>query len=250
MRFHSRVFACVLVQGIRITYNQRQPFMDITYFVVHAVFLCFGFFFLFRIPLCTRRLKGNAKQRPTISVVIPARNEANSLPVLLASLREGDSVPDEIIVVVGPCEDGTKEVARREGVTVIDSEPLPTGWVGKPWACYQGARLAKGDILIFLDADTCLEKGGLRNIVDTYLETDGIASIQPYHKTRRLYEQLSLFFNIIMMGAMGPFTVMGSRIKPIGLFGPCIVMRKACYFENGGHTAVKGGEVEELALGG
>ena len=237
------------MRGTSITYNQRQPFMDITYFVVHAVFWFFGFFFLFRIPLCTRNLKGNAKPPPTISVIIPARNEANSLPVLLASLREGDSVPDEIIVVVGQCEDGTKEVARREGVTVIDSEPLPKGWIGKPWACYQGARLAKSDILIFLDADTCLEKRGLRSIVDAYLETDGIVSIQPYHKTRRLYEQLSLFFNIIMMGAMGPFTVMGSRIKPIGLFGPCIVMRKAYYFENGGHIAVKGEVVEDLALG-
>jgi len=100
-----------------------------------------------------------------------------------------------------------------------------------------------------LDADTCVKKGGLRDIVDTYLKTDGIVSVQPYHKTKRLYEQLSVFFNIIMMGAMGPFTVMGDLIKPIGLFGPCVVMRKAYYFESGGHTAVKGEVVEDLALG-
>jgi 4,4'-diaponeurosporenoate glycosyltransferase len=223
--------------------------MDITYFVVQAVFWLFGFFFLFRIPLCTKSRTGSTEPRPTISVIIPARNEEGSLPVLLASLRKGDCVPDEIIVVVGQCEDGTREVARREGVTVIDSEPLPRGWVGKPWACYQGAQQAKGDILVFLDADTCLEKGGLRNIVGTYLETDGIISIQPYHQTRRLYEQMSLFFNIIMMGAMGPFTVVGSRVKPIGLFGPCVVMRKSYYFESGGHIAVKGEVVEDLALG-
>lgn len=223
--------------------------MDITHFVVQAVFWFFGFFLLWRIPLCTRSRHGNAEQRPTISVIIPARDEAGSLPVLLASLRGGDRVPDEIIVVVAECQDGTREVAEREGVTVIDSEPQPQGWIGKPWACYQGAQQAKGDILIFLDADTCLEKGGLRDIVDTYLETDGIISIQPYHKTRRLYEQLSLFFNIIMMGAMGPFTVAGNRIKPIGLFGPCVVMTRACYFESGGHSAVKGQVVEDLALG-
>ena len=223
--------------------------MDITYFIIQAIFWSFGFFFLFRIPRCTRSHGGSTERRPSISVIIPARNEADSLPVLLTSLRNGDSVPDEIIVVVGECEDGTKEVAKREGVTVIDSEPLPEGWIGKPWACYQGARLAKGDILIFLDADTSLEKGGLRDIVETYLQTDGIVSLQPYHKTRRPHEQLSLFFNIIMMGAMGPFTVMGSRIKPIGLFGPCVVMRKAYYLESGGHSAVKGEVVEDLALG-
>ena len=223
--------------------------MDIAYFVVQAIFWSFGFFLLFRIPRCTRSHGGSTERRPSISVIIPARNEADSLPVLLTSLRNGDSVPDEIIVVVGQCEDGTKEVAKGEGVTVIDSEPLPEGWVGKPWACYQGARLAKGDLLIFLDADTCIEKGDLRDIVETYLQTDGIVSIQPYHKTRRPYEQLSLFFNIIMMGAMGPFTVMGGRIKPIGLFGPCVVMRKAYYLESGGHSAVKGEVVEDLALG-
>jgi 4,4'-diaponeurosporenoate glycosyltransferase len=223
--------------------------VDIAYFVVQAIFWSFGFFLLFRIPRCTRSHGGSTERRPSISVIIPARNEADSLPVLLTSLRNGDSVPDEIIVVVGQCEDGTKEVAKGEGVTVIDSEPLPEGWVGKPWACYQGARLAKGDLLIFLDADTCIEKGDLRDIVETYLQTDGIVSIQPYHKTRRPYEQLSLFFNIIMMGAMGPFTVMGSRIKPIGLFGPCVVMRKAYYLESGGHSAVKGEVVEDLALG-
>ncbi len=223
--------------------------MDITYFVIQAIFWSFGFFFLYRIPRCTRSHMGSTERRPSVSVIIPARNEANSLPGLLASLRDRDSVPDEIIVVIGQCEDDTKEVAKGEGVTVIDSEPLPEGWIGKPWACYQGARLAKGDILVFLDADTCLEKGGLRDIVDTYLEADGIASIQPYHKPRRLYEQLSLFFNIVMMGAMGPFTVMGRRIRPIGLFGPCIVMSKAYYLRTGGHVSVKGDVVEDLALG-
>ena len=223
--------------------------MDITYFVVQATFWFLGFLLLFRIPRCTRNRRGSTERRPSISVIIPARNEADSLPVLLASLRNGDFVPSEIIVVVGQCEDQTKEVAKGEGVTIVDSEPLPEGWVGKPWACYQGARLAKGDILIFLDADTCLEKGGLRDIVDTYLETDGIVSVQPYHKTRRLYEQLSVFFNIIMMGAIGPFTVMGKLIRPIGLFGPCIAVKKEYYFASGGHLAVKGEVVEDLALG-
>jgi 4,4'-diaponeurosporenoate glycosyltransferase len=220
-----------------------------TYFIIHAVFWFFGFFLLFRIPRCTKSHKKGRKRHPNVSVIIPARNEAHSLPVLLASLRNGDFVPDEIIVVADQCEDTTREVAEGEGVTVIDSEPRPGGWVGKPWACYQGARAANGDILVFLDADTCVEKNGLRDILDTYLEREGILSVQPYHRTGRLYEQLSMFFNIIMMAAMGPFTVMGDRIQPIGLFGPCVVMSKAYYLESGGHMPVKGEVVEDLALG-
>lgn len=220
-----------------------------TYFIIHAIFWFFGFFLLFRIPRCTRSHRKGTEEHLSVSVIIPARNEADSLPVLLASLRNGDFVPDEIIVVADQCDDGTGEVAQGEGVTVIDSEPRPEGWVGKPWACYQGARVAKGDILVFLDADTCVEKNGLGDIIDTYLETDGILSVQPYHRTRRLYEQISMFFNIIMMAAMGPFTVLGGRIQPIGLFGPCVVIRKAYYFESGGHVPVKGEVVEDLALG-
>jgi 4,4'-diaponeurosporenoate glycosyltransferase len=153
------------------------------------------------------------------------------------------------LVFVDKSEDRTREIVEREGIRTIQSEPLPKGWVGKPWACYQGAQVAKGDILIFLDADTCIEKDSLKDIVNTYLEKDGIASVQPYHKTKRLYEQLSAFFNIIMMGAMGTFTVMGRLLKPIGLFGPCVVMRKKYYLESGGHTEVKGEVVEDLAFG-
>ncbi|MFP3897939.1 MAG: glycosyltransferase [Dehalococcoidia bacterium] len=223
--------------------------MNIEYFIIHAVFWSFGFFLLFRIPRCTGSTKATAQRHPVISTIIPARNEEGSLPGLLTSLQDSSLVPDEIIVVVDQSQDRTREVAMKQGVTVIDSKPRPQGWVGKPWACYQGALAANGDILMFLDADTCVAKGGLRNIIDTYRARDGIMSVQPYHRTRRLYEQLSGFFNIVMMAAMGAFTVMGELIKPIGLFGPCVVMRKEYYLAGGGHIAVKGEVVEDLALG-
>jgi len=222
--------------------------MDVTNLIIQTAFWALGFFFLFRIPRC-RRSKGENKSCPSVSIIIPARNEEKSLPILLTSLRDQDFIPDEIIVVVDQSEDRTKEIAEREGVITIQSEPLPEGWVGKPWACYQGAQIAKGDVFIFLDADTCIEKDGLKDIVDTYIERDGVLSIQPYHKTKRLYEQLSAFFNVIMMGAMGTFTVFGNLLKPIGLFGPCVVMRRKYYLEIGGHLEVKGEVVEDLALG-
>jgi len=186
---------------------------------------------------------------PSVSIIIPVRNEENVLPILLSSLRNQSFTPDEIIVAVGQSEDKTKYIAEREGVVVIEPDPPPKGWTGKPWACYQGAKVAKGEILIFLDADTFLEKDGLKRILDTYLNKDGVISIQPYHRTRRLYEQLSAFFNVIEMWAMGTFTVAGSLIKPIGLFGPCIVMRRETYWNIGGHKEVKGEIAEDIILG-
>jgi len=149
-----------------------------------------GFLFLYRIPRC-KGSSGEVKTHTSISVIIPARNEEKSLPILLASLKDQVFNPDEIIVVVSPSEDKTLEIAEQNNVKVIPSEPLPEGWIGKPWACYQGARAAKGDILVFLDADTCLEKDGLKKILDTHVIRSGVISVQPYHTTKKLYEQLS-----------------------------------------------------------
>ena len=222
--------------------------MDVTDLIIQTVFWSLGFFFLFRIPRC-RKSSGKIKSYPSVSIIIPARNEEKSLPVLLESLKDQDFTPDEIIVVIDRSEDRTKEIAESAGVITIQSEPLPKGWVGKTWACHQGSQAAKGNILVFLDADTCIEKDGLNKIIGTCLIRDGVVSIQPYHKTERLYEQLSAFFNIIVMGAMGTFTIVGNLLKPIGLFGPCVVMRKKYYLEIGGHIAVKGEVVEDLALG-
>jgi len=217
--------------------------------IIQTIFWLLGFMFLFRIPHCKKSSK-EIKVYPSVSVIILARNEEMSLPILISSIRYQNFRVEEIIVVVGESEDGTQHVAEKEGAKTILSRPLPKGWIGKPWACYQGAQIAKGDILIFLDADTFLGKNGLKKILDSYLESGGVITIQPFHKIRRLYEQFSGFFNIIGMAGMGTFTLLGNVIKPVGLFGPCIVMSKTTYFESGGHVRVKSEVVEDLALGG
>jgi 4,4'-diaponeurosporenoate glycosyltransferase len=228
---------------------QTKASMSISNLIVQTAFWFLGFLFLSRIRRCERS-KDERKSYPSVSIIIPARNEEKTLPILLNSLRTQVSPVDEIIVIVDTSEDRTKEIAEKENVIVKQSNRLPEDWLGKPWACYQGAKLAKGEILIFIDADTFLEKDGLKKIKDTYVEMGGVVTIQPYHKTKRIYEQLSAFFNIIGMAGMGSFTILGNRVKPVGLFGPCIVMSKKYYFESGGHLKVKSQVVEDLALGG
>jgi len=217
-------------------------------FIINLAFWLLGFFFLFRIPSCRVPVDRNT-HNPSVSVIIPARNEEHTLPNLLSSLSGQLSSEDEVIVVDDHSEDGTKAVAEENGVKVLESLPIPEGWLGKTWACHQGARIAAGEILVFLDADTVLEKNGLKNIIGAYVAKDSVLSIQPYHKMRNLYEQLSAFFNIIMMAGSGAFTALGSRIKPIGLFGQVVVMRRQYYLDSGGHDKVKGEILEDLAFG-
>jgi len=218
------------------------------YFIVNLVFWVPAFLFLFRIYSCRASVNRNT-HNPSVSIIIPARNEEHTLPNLLDSLSGQLSSEDEVIVVDDHSEDRTKAVAEKSTVKVLESLPIPEGWLGKTWACYQGARIASGEILVFLDADTVLEKNGLNHIIETYVAKDGVLSIQPYHKMRKLYEQLSAFFNIIMMAGSGAFTVLGSRIKPIGLFGQVVVMERQYYLDSGGHDKVKGELLEDLAFG-
>jgi 4,4'-diaponeurosporenoate glycosyltransferase len=217
-------------------------------FIVHSVLWVLGFLFLFRISSCGGAINRSISY-PSISIIIPSRNEENTLPNLLRSLEGQLSSEDEVIVVDDHSEDRTKTVAEKSGVKLLESLPTPEGWIGKTWACSQGARMASGEILVFLDADTVLEKNGLKNIIETYVERDGVLSIQPYHKMRNLYEQFSAFFNIVMMAAIGAFTILGNRIKPIGLFGPVVAIKRQYYLDSGGHEKVKSEILEDVAFG-
>ena len=211
-------------------------------------FWLLGFIFLWKIPVLK---KGNPLDRFSykISMIIPARNEERILGQLLDSLKQQTLKPHEMIVIDDQSKDATAEIARRAGCTVMISKDLPEGWTGKPWACWQGAHQATGDLFLFLDADTFLEPEGLSNIVSTYLETGGLLSIQPFHQMRRRYEKLSAIFNIITMAGMNTFTPLGPRLKPIGAFGPCMICSRDDYFMVGGHEKARGAVLESLAIG-
>ncbi|MFO7974727.1 MAG: glycosyltransferase [Candidatus Hydrogenedentota bacterium] len=213
-----------------------------------VVLLLWGsaFLFLFRIPTCQD--SPTQASFPALSVIVPARNEERNLPRLLASLAAQETRPHEIIVVDDGSTDRTAKVAQAQGAVVLQSKPLPEGWRGKTWSCAQGAAAATGNIFLFLDADTFFEKGGLRRILETYLDGHGALSIGPYHRVEKLYEELSAFFNVLMAAGTGAFAV-GSRNRPVaGLFGPFLMIDRNSYKAIGGHDIVKDKTLENFHL--
>ena len=212
------------------------------------LFWFFGFIFFWKVPYprSSRRFDGTSSN---ISIIIPARNEEKNLGRLLHSLKNQTLKADEIIVVDDHSEDLTAEIGREAGCIVISSKELPEGWTGKPWACWQGAHKATGDIFAFLDADTFLESDGLSRIFFTYLDHGGLLSIQPFHRMEKIYERLSAIFNIAIMAGMNSFTLWGSRRKPSGAFGPCMVCSRQDYFAVGGHEKVRGEILESISFG-
>lgn len=191
-----------------------------------------------------------------ISIVIPARNEAGNIGVLLDSLVAQRDRPREVIVVDDQSEDDTAEIAAgytsgASRVRVVSAAERPAGWTGKNWSCYCGASEAQGRKLLFLDADTQLESpDALQRLAAEHSIRGGMLSVQPYHRVHKIYEQLSGFFNLIVMVGSGAFDVWSRSGEADGCFGPCILMDRNEYEAVGGHAAVRGEVVDDLALCG
>lgn len=216
---------------------------------MHAILWSFGFFILWKIPRCDEIKDIENKKNISISVIIPARNEERNLVKLFNSLNDQTIKIKEVILVDDNSTDRTSAIGKEYNASVISLKSLPKGWVGKSWACYNGAKAAIGDYFIFLDADTELNNNGIENISSCLERYKGVISIQPYHRIKRIYENFSLFFNIILVAGMGVFTPFQTGIKPIGAFGPCLICKKEDYFKIDGHKSIKGEVMEDIEIG-
>ncbi|MFN8016287.1 MAG: glycosyltransferase [Acidimicrobiia bacterium] len=162
-----------------------------------------------------------------ISVIIPARNESSNLKNLLPSLYEQSYVNFEVIVANDESSDDTKKVSASFGAKVVDINDRPPKAKPKAYACHQGYLESTGDIIVFVDADTFMSKNFLSSLVDVFVkENVEIVSVQPFHKSKKMFEQLSLFFHFVSVVGSGIF----STIKiDNGIYGPCIAFTKNTY---------------------
>ncbi|MBT8395361.1 MAG: glycosyltransferase [Gemmatimonadetes bacterium] len=108
---------------------------------------------------------------PFVSIIVPARNEEVNIEGCVSSLTALDYPDFEILVVDDESLDRTAEIVEglppgnASRLELVRGARPPEGWIGKPWACWQGARQAEGKILLFTDADTVHAPGLLRQVV-------------------------------------------------------------------------------------
>ena len=205
--------------------------------IVATLLVALGFLLAPRLRGCAGIAVSHKNPPERLSVIIPARDEAENLPLLLESLAAQSPAPHEVIVVDDGSTDGTAEIARMAGAMVVRSKPLPEGWRGKPWACHQGAAASSGDLLCFVDADTRFEvPDGLAKLQQAW--PGGAFSVCPWHAVEKPYEHLSLFFNLNM--------VFGT--VPDGLFGPLLLIDRESYQKCGGHETVRDKVLENFRL--
>jgi hypothetical protein len=187
--------------------------------------------------------------RVLVSVIVPERDEARNLPRLLASLRALRGVDVEILVVDGGSADGSRGIAEAAGVRVLDEPPLPEGWVGKCWACWTGRQAARGEWLLFTDADTWHAPDSLANALarrgDAKLVT-GLTMQELETAGERLV--MPPVFSLIhaAVGGEGEDVIHDPSLAVAN--GQYILIEAATYDAIGGHAAVKGSVIEDLAL--
>lgn len=200
-----------------------------------------------------------AKEAGTIelSVIIPARNEEANLGDCLDSLiSQSESFFTlgqdwEILVVDDGSTDGTAEIARgKEGVTLLEADPLQDGWTGKSNAIWTAAKKARGRWLLFTDADTLHEPGNLRRAMHEALKYKaGLLSFSPKQLTSGLTQRslMPLIFCELAI-SYPPAKVSDPADKLAAANGQFLLFSREAYRKVGGHAAVSERILEDVEL--
>jgi len=185
----------------------------------------------------------------SISVVIPARDEAGRIGPLLDSVVGAPGVR-EVIVVDDQSSDDTAAIAQRAGASVVAGTPLPDGWAGKAWALQQGIEAAGSDWVVTLDADTRpaprLPTALVARAVGDRLDfltvagrfdcpTAGSRWLHPAMLTTLVYR-------------FGPPGIQTSRPDRLLGNGQCATFERRWFLDTGGMELVRGQVVEDVAL--
>ena len=189
--------------------------------------------------------------KPEVSVIIPARNEEASLGACLESLVSQTGVAFESIVVNDQSTDRTGEIAASfPGVRVIEAGTLPPGWTGKNNAVACGAREAQGEWLLFTDADTVHLPGSLaRALAEAKEHKAEMLSYSPEQIAVTFWEMAILPVVFAELARQYPPSKVSDPASPIAAAnGQFILMRRETYDAVGGHAAVAGDILEDVAL--
>jgi chlorobactene glucosyltransferase len=192
-----------------------------------------------------------------VTVIVPARNEAQNIGRCVTSILSTTYPNLEVVVIDDSSTDGTADVARKAvaGDTrarVVRNAPLPDGWFGKQWACATGAKVARGEILQFTDADTVHGRDLVTRSINAMRRTDAdLFSVGGRQELGGFWEKViqPQIFTILSTRYGGTESVNQSpHVSNKIAAGSCIFVKRESYDAIGGHASVRGSVAEDLLL--
>jgi chlorobactene glucosyltransferase len=200
-----------------------------------------------------------------VSICIPARNEEYVIERCVLSAVDQNYNNFEVLVLDDNSTDKTPDILSRLSKThsslrIIQGKPKPDDWLGKPWACHQLSEQARGDTLIFIDADVWLERTAISRSLNALKNSDAITA-WPKQEIQTFWEKL-----IIPMIYYGLYSLLPAKYveenpkwvpapfrKRIGVqfaaaCGQFIGFNRGAYNKIGGHSSVKQQVVEDVEL--
>jgi chlorobactene glucosyltransferase len=193
---------------------------------------------------------------PLVSVLVPMRNEAAVITETVRSLLAQDYPDFEILLLDDQSVDDSVALALSASagdprLQILTGTPLPAAWLGKPWACHQLAQQARGELLLFTDADVHWELGALKAIVAEAQRTKSdLLTVWPQQETvtwgERLIVPLMGFSILAYLPALAvhhiPWPVFAAAI------GQCLLFKREAYAKIGGHAAIKDKITDDMAF--
>jgi glycosyltransferase involved in cell wall biosynthesis len=203
------------------------------------------------------RLKRGAipSARLLVSVIIPARDEAHVIGQTVRALLASTYDNFELIVIDDRSTDGTGDVVRAiddPRLLVIAGEEPPPGWLGKPWALHKGSLVARGELLLFVDADILYAPGALAAAV-AWMEETGrdMITLLPDIRMRGFWDHVAMPNLAMFLFTLSPSWLANRTNLPMLAIGGGTgnLVRREAYAAAGGHEALKAAVVDDVALG-
>jgi glycosyltransferase involved in cell wall biosynthesis len=189
-----------------------------------------------------------------ISAIVPARDEEAVIRACIESLALEAEISEIIAVndqssdrTLGILQDLERSIPR---LRVVDAPPPPPGWVGKNHAVWVGAQQASGEWLLFTDADAVLEAGAARKALDLAGEHEAaLVSFSPEQVLEQWYEKALIPFVYVRLAQKFSFEqVNDPKSTAAAANGQFLMVRRDVYQAAGGHAAVYGEVLEDVAL--
>ncbi|MFO0830105.1 MAG: glycosyltransferase [Phycisphaerales bacterium] len=192
---------------------------------------------------------------PLVSIIVPAHNEERVIEACATSMLLSDYPALEILFVLDRCSDGTLDIlrpiaARDERLRIIENHACPPDWAGKCHAAKVGAESARGDYLLFTDADVRFGPDLVRSSMGLLLrDRRGLLSLLPTLVTDAWYERIVQPVATMTLLRMYPINKVNrdERRRPFAN-GQFLLFDRSVYERVGGHAATKNDLLEDIAF--